>query len=321
MSIVTTPTTSNSTKVSTKTKPSTPIGYKTLRDPPKSWNSQISKANISKTPQDVSLKNVKPAKFFKMRNNMPRFLGNPVNNKPKSSPSQSATLTSPKPAKPNLSFTPPNPYIPNLTSPTLDPNQFHFYPPQQHASLPAFDPRILNAYHNFWYGPRFGFGNPAAAMANLTLDLNQQQRGKAQAQTSHETPAPTKMTIATTTAQITSKLSLKKPNKEGTKSEKSLHTTVEKLLVQNRTKQNLNTKENNSEEGPSKTPNNKEEQKVVVEKEKSTSQSTVCSEKVKDEPKQKNNSNSDLKLSEKDTKKNISDKIEQNSVGESKNTV
>ncbi|CAH1986413.1 unnamed protein product [Acanthoscelides obtectus] len=68
-------------KLNIKSKPSTPIGYKTLRDPPKSWNSQISKANLSKSPQPdpkVDLKSVRPAKFFKMRNNMPRYLGNPA---------------------------------------------------------------------------------------------------------------------------------------------------------------------------------------------------------------------------------------------------
>lgn len=65
-------------KLGVKSKPSSPIGYKTLRDPPKSWNSQISKANVNKPPPDPKyseLKNVRPAKFFKMRNNMPRYLG------------------------------------------------------------------------------------------------------------------------------------------------------------------------------------------------------------------------------------------------------
>lgn len=65
-------------KLGAKSKPSSPIGYKTLRDPPKSWNSQISKANVNKPapdPKYSELKNVRPAKFFKMRNNMPRYLG------------------------------------------------------------------------------------------------------------------------------------------------------------------------------------------------------------------------------------------------------
>lgn len=65
------------TKPPVKTKSTTPIGYKTLRDPPKSWNSQISKANFNKTSPDQKyseLKNVRP-KFFKMRNNIPRYLG------------------------------------------------------------------------------------------------------------------------------------------------------------------------------------------------------------------------------------------------------
>lgn len=66
-----------STKLPGKPKPTTPIGYKTLRDPPKSWNSQISKANLNKSSPEQKyseLKNVKP-KFFKMRNNIPRYLG------------------------------------------------------------------------------------------------------------------------------------------------------------------------------------------------------------------------------------------------------
>lgn len=67
--------TTNSKQV--KAKSTTPIGYKTLRDPPKSWNSQISKANFNKSNPEQKyseLKNVRP-KFFKMRNNMPRYLG------------------------------------------------------------------------------------------------------------------------------------------------------------------------------------------------------------------------------------------------------
>ncbi|XP_057671095.1 mucin-2-like isoform X1 [Diorhabda carinulata] len=82
IAVTTSPPQITSNKVSNiKTKPSTPIGYKTLRDPPKSWNSQISKANISKSspdPKFSDLKNVRPAKFFKMRNNLPRYLGNPA---------------------------------------------------------------------------------------------------------------------------------------------------------------------------------------------------------------------------------------------------
>ncbi|XP_066144216.1 polycomb group protein Psc-like isoform X3 [Euwallacea fornicatus] len=80
------------TSTSVKPKPSTPIGYKTLRDPPKSWNSQIN-SQIAKVNQNAKLanlagaaaqgrlggglKNVRPPKFFKGRN-MPRYLGNPA---------------------------------------------------------------------------------------------------------------------------------------------------------------------------------------------------------------------------------------------------
>lgn len=94
-----TPTQNNSLPTSIKAKPSTPIGYKTLRDPPKSWNSQIN-SQIARVNQNVKaqqlanavaaasqsggvnaqgrfagdLKSVRPAKFFKGRN-MPRYLG------------------------------------------------------------------------------------------------------------------------------------------------------------------------------------------------------------------------------------------------------
>ncbi|KAF7267465.1 hypothetical protein GWI33_019300 [Rhynchophorus ferrugineus] len=65
-----------------KTKPSTPIGYKTLRDPPKSWNSQINlqiakTSNAQNRQNSGDLKNVRPPKFFKGRN-IPRYLGNPA---------------------------------------------------------------------------------------------------------------------------------------------------------------------------------------------------------------------------------------------------
>lgn len=79
--VITTPTTSVGNKMTIKTKPTTPIGYKTLRDPPKTWNPQISRANlVTKTsdPKCSDLKSVRPPKFFKIRNNMPRYLGNPA---------------------------------------------------------------------------------------------------------------------------------------------------------------------------------------------------------------------------------------------------
>ncbi|XP_046421656.1 polycomb group protein Psc-like [Neodiprion fabricii] len=75
-------------------KQSLPVGYKTLRDPPKSWNPTLSKNNYvaarnqAKEMQTQSqgltasdgnhAKPItsKPAKIFKMRN-MPRYLGNP----------------------------------------------------------------------------------------------------------------------------------------------------------------------------------------------------------------------------------------------------
>ena len=69
------------------------IGYKTLRDPPKSWNPTLSKNNyVAAKNQAKEMQNQtqtsmsestnkqipsKPAKIFKMRN-MPRYLGNPA---------------------------------------------------------------------------------------------------------------------------------------------------------------------------------------------------------------------------------------------------
>lgn len=75
-------------------KQSQSIGYKTLRDPPKSWNPTLSKNNYvaaknqakemqNQTQTSMSSEGMskqipsKPAKIFKMRN-MPRYLGNPA---------------------------------------------------------------------------------------------------------------------------------------------------------------------------------------------------------------------------------------------------
>lgn len=252
-----------------KTKPSTPIGYKTLRDPPKSWNSQINlqiaKNTIAQNRQNSGeLKNVRPAKFFKGRNTMPRYLGNPasgvkpmyqvhvspdkdknhtenakvekreikkhsivkidpktlkpisekapetsnlsnvtvhaspqpnqefrLNSSPgdlkintssvsifnplklQSSPkgdrkspkspispkvkattcvtSASTPSLSPKQQrdKTNLTFTPPNPFVPNLSNPTLGPGPWGY---------PSYDPRVMAAYHNLWYSQRMAAG-------------------------------------------------------------------------------------------------------------------------------------------------------------------
>ncbi|XP_018335423.1 mucin-5AC [Agrilus planipennis] len=242
-----------------------PLGaYRTLREPPKSWNSQISKAHVQKTGVDVKAgesKNAKPAKFFKMRNNIPRYLGNPasgvkpmyqvhcspekdkassseVNSKPESKTEikkHSIVKIDPKTLKPisekapettslsnqsdlkintssvpifnplklqnspknerkspksphsppkiktssptskrdklSLNFTPPNPFVPNLTSPTLNPNQFLYsaVPP----GFPAYDPRVVAAYHNLLYGQALPF--PPNPVPRLNLELNQRK--------------------------------------------------------------------------------------------------------------------------------------------------
>ncbi|KAK2576569.1 hypothetical protein KPH14_005239 [Odynerus spinipes] len=86
------PTFHGSQKVSSLKKQNQSTGYKTLRDPPKSWNPTLSKNNyvavknqtkeMQSTQSAVSegtTKHIpsKPAKIFKMRN-MPRYLGNPA---------------------------------------------------------------------------------------------------------------------------------------------------------------------------------------------------------------------------------------------------
>nr|XP_023014389.1 uncharacterized protein YMR317W-like isoform X2 [Leptinotarsa decemlineata] len=371
----------SNSKLSIKTKPSSPIGYKTLRDPPKSWNSQISKANLTKSspePKYSDLKNVRPAKFFKMRNNMPRYLGNPASGvkpmyqlhvNPEKEKNKEATKTekseikkhsivkidpktlrpvsekapemtslsnhsannqnlsnrslpnqnysnqslnsslntmamhgiqndlkintssvsifsplklqsspknerkspksphSPKPKttssptgtkreKMNLNFTPSNPFIPNLTSTTLSPNQFLY--PTAPPGFPAYDPRVMAAYHNIWYGQRMPF--PTAPLPGLSLDLNQQRKNLdmlssptspkmgALSQQMHNNQVSSRP--ATTTSNISSisrthnlipspntykpPTSSKKSSRDS-KNEKSLENAVEKL-TQNRHK-------------------------------------------------------------------------------------
>ncbi|KAJ8913690.1 hypothetical protein NQ315_007407 [Exocentrus adspersus] len=369
-------------KMGIKSKPSTPIGYKTLRDPPKSWNSQISKANLNKQPTDPKyseLKNIRPAKFFKMRNNMPRYLGNPASgvkpmyqvhvspekdkqqdalpNKsekseirkhsivkidPKtlkpisekapettslsnhsstsnqilnhslgaqtyqslnsagqcvSGPSQgdlkintsSVSIFNPlklqsspknerkspksphspkmkaqpgnsqasgKRDKVNLNFTPPNPFVPNLASPTMSPNQFLY--PTGPPGFPPYDPRMMAAYHSLWYGQRMGF--PASPIPpRLSLDLNQQRKNfdmipsptsPKTAPGNHQNHSPQPVSTKTTST-TSSSVSVSKaqnhlqspkpaaPSKKApkdSKSDKSLETTVEKLTL-NRNKE------------------------------------------------------------------------------------
>ncbi|KAG5900094.1 hypothetical protein JTB14_016063 [Gonioctena quinquepunctata] len=368
----------SNSKLCTKQKPSIPMSYKTLRDPPKSWNSQISKANVTKSspePKYSDLKNVRPAKFFKMRNNMPRYLGNPASgvkpmyqlhvspekdknqdagktekseikkhsivkidpktlrpisekapettslsnhctsnqslssnhnysNQSMNSLSNNMTLSlqndlkintssvsifsplklqsspknerkspksphSPKPKsnnnsptgskrdKVNLTFTPSNPFIPNLTSPTMSPNQFLY--PTGPPGFPAYDPRVMAAYHNLWYGQRMPF--PTAPMPGLSLDLNQQRKNLemmtspaspkmsalSQAMHNHQVSSRPTTTISNISSIsrthniLSSQTHSKPPNSSSkktskdSKSEKSLENAVEKL-TQNRHK-------------------------------------------------------------------------------------
>ncbi|KAI4479352.1 hypothetical protein M0804_011137 [Polistes exclamans] len=86
------PTSHGSQKISSLKKHNQSTGYKTLRDPPKSWNPTLSKNNYvavknqtkemqstQSTASEGTSKHIpsKPAKIFKMKN-MPRYLGNPA---------------------------------------------------------------------------------------------------------------------------------------------------------------------------------------------------------------------------------------------------
>lgn len=58
-----------------------PPAYKTLRDPPRAWNPQLPPRPAPHGPQTTPTQpqtQPKPAKFFKARNNVPRYLGNPA---------------------------------------------------------------------------------------------------------------------------------------------------------------------------------------------------------------------------------------------------
>ncbi|XP_064214617.1 polycomb group protein Psc isoform X2 [Tribolium castaneum] len=274
-----------------KSKPSTPIGYKTLRDPPKSWNSQIAK--VTKPLSDP--KNIKPAKFFKRRNNLPRYLGNPASgvkpmypvqlspekekptgeikkhsivkidpktlkpisekapettslsnssdlkintssvsifnplklqNSPKGerkSPKSPTTTTMTKRDKLSLNFTPSNPFIPNLTSPTVSPNQFLY--PAGPPGFPSYDPRVMAAYHNLIYGQRMAF--PPALTMGKCFELAGPTSPKLGGMPHSPQKIPTEF---------------KKKKENGGKSEKSLQNAVEKL-TQNRAKEQAKVEE------------------------------------------------------------------------------
>lgn len=339
-------------KLSTKVKSNAPIGYKTLKDPPKSWNSQISKANLNKPqpdPKYSDLKNVRPPKFFKMRNNMLRFLGNPASgvkpmysvhpsseqdkpqekvvenreikkhsivkidpktlkpisekapettslssqvstttdlkintssvsifnplklqsNSPKSerkspkSPQSPRHKSSPSPSppvhkrdlKPNLNFTPPNPFIPNLSSQTINPNQFLCNPGP--PGFPTYDPRVVAAYNNLFYGSAMGFSPNPLSYHLGGLDITQRGKGfdiskivgmQQQASSSKSPSSPqgtSKLEVpivppqvpyqprpnpmSSRTSNVTS--TTKRTQKDNSKNEKSLQNTVEKLTL------------------------------------------------------------------------------------------
>ncbi|KAK9874322.1 hypothetical protein WA026_002673 [Henosepilachna vigintioctopunctata] len=340
------------TNSNAKPKSNAPLGYKTLRDPPKSWNSQISKANITKPlpdPKYSDLKNARPAKFFKMRNNMLRFLGNPASgvkpmysvhvgpetekpqekvlenreikkhsivkidpktlkpisekapetsnlssqvsattdlkintssvsifnplklqsNSPKSdrkspkspqSPKAKTSSLSPSPPvhkrdKPNLNFTPANPFVPNLSSQTINPNQFlcNSVPP----GFAPYDPRVMAAaaYHNLFHGSLMGFPPSPLPYHLGGMDINQRTKGFDISKiVGMQQPATNKVGSKMDSPSIPpqvpyqprpSPMALKNPligvkratpHKDVSKNEKSLKNAVEKLTL-NRTKE------------------------------------------------------------------------------------
>lgn len=106
---------------------------------------------------------------------------------PKSPQSPRTKSSSPpnKNNKLNLSYTPPNPFIPNLASPTMNPNQFHFPGP---PGFPTYDPRIIAAYHNLFYGQNMLYP-PGSLPGMSTMDLNQRKNFDIPAPTSPKVPA------------------------------------------------------------------------------------------------------------------------------------
>ncbi|XP_011163365.1 uncharacterized threonine-rich GPI-anchored glycoprotein PJ4664.02 [Solenopsis invicta] len=155
MAVSTSSTPTSSQRLAPLKKQSQSIGYKTLRDPPKSWNPTLSKNNyVAAKNQAKEMQNQtqtqtsmsegtnkqipsKPAKIFKMRN-MPRYLGNPASGvkpmygvtndtkeKEQSTNTKSATLNmmkiDPKTLSPivstiNSPIISPPPYSPNARS-------------------------------------------------------------------------------------------------------------------------------------------------------------------------------------------------------------
>lgn len=365
---ITIPTTAVNTKMTIKSKPSTPIGYKTLRDPPKSWNPQISRASLNKTstdPKYTDLKNVRPAKFFKIRNNMPRYLGNPASGvkpmyqlhsspekekstetgsksdkseikkhsivkidpktlkpisekapetsslstpqsdlkistssvpifqplklqsspkserkSPKSPHSPKLKSTSPpnKREKLNLNFTPPNPFIPNLTSPTVSPGQFLY--PSGPPGFPSYDPRFMAAYHSLLYGQRMPFSpNPLQSLSQANrgkpFELPASTSPKMSPQLSPKCVGPSSPKLQGVSQN--SKGIMKKSTKDGQKVEKSLQNAVEKL-TQNRVKENKKNEENLSANENQKS----EETAVKKEQEKAEESAPKESDKLKE---------------------------------------
>ncbi|XP_022907092.2 uncharacterized protein [Onthophagus taurus] len=288
-------------KVPIKNKPSTPIGYKTLRDPPRSWNPQLSRPVLNRGvaggSQGDGLKNVRPPKFFKIRNNMPRYLGNPASGvkpmyqvhdkvekddkkigkekienikkhsivkidpktlKPISERApetsnltrnlnlvqdsnldlkintssvsifnplklqQTSSSGSPKssdrksPKSPNkiLNFTPPNPFVPNLQSPTISPNQFLFPGP-----FNSYDPRMMAAYHSFLYGQT---RLPFHLTTTTTTTTSTAAKSNFEVKNNYEL---SKLTPSTSAKSNLNQGSIKK----GKEKEKSLQNAVEKL--------------------------------------------------------------------------------------------
>lgn len=81
-----------------------------------------------------------------------------------SEPKSRTSIPSPtckKDNKPNLNFTPPNPFVPNLASPNLAPNQF-LYP-----NFASYDPRVINNLHHNYHNIPLGLSMLYASQPRL----------------------------------------------------------------------------------------------------------------------------------------------------------
>lgn len=206
-----------------------------------------------------------------------KLQGSPKNDRksPKSPHSPKLKTASPpnKREKLNLNFTPPNPFIPNLASPTVSPSQF-FYPSGP-PGFPSYDPRFMAAYHTLLYGQRMPFSpSPLQSSSRKPFELPSAPSLKMPSQLSPKNsvgPSSPKLSGVSSN----SKSIAKKSAKDGHKPEKSLQNAVEKL-TQNRAKE---TKKNEESMTNAKTEDNNKSE-TVKDEGKSQEKSVELSDKL-----------------------------------------